>query len=107
MTGRRIVYEPWQSLDPGKRYCLVDTMDLLPVCRRPASMVEAVRDGRTMLLVPDMVDECAAVFRTRKPGAPPPERPYAGGGRGDACGRSAGPPPELAAGGRTRRRCAG
>ena len=54
MTESHIVYEPWQSLDPGRRYCLVDTMDLLQVYRRDrrlASMVETVRDGRTMVQV--------------------------------------------------------
>lgn len=98
MAGRRIAYEPWQSPDPGKRYCLVDTMDLLQVCRRDrrfASMVEAVRDGRTILPVPGVVDECAAVFGMHRPGAPPPECPYAGSGRCNACGRSAGPPSEF------------
>ena len=64
MTEPYIAYEPWRSLDPGRRYCLIDAMDLLQVYRRDrrlASMVETVRDGRTMLLVPGVVDECLVI----------------------------------------------
>ena len=60
-----IVYEPWKLLDSKKRYCLIDTMVLLQIYRRNArlaSMVDIVRDGRMLLLIPDVVDECASVF---------------------------------------------
>lgn len=81
MTEPHIAYEPWRSLDPGRRYCLIDTMDLLQVYRsdrRLASMVETVRDGRTMLLVPGVVDECFSVFQRHKPDTASAEPIYVG-----------------------------
>lgn len=86
MTEPHITYEPWRSLDPGRRYCLIDTMDLLQVYRRDrrlASMVETVRDGRTMLLVPDVVDECFSVFQRHKPDTTSAEPIYVGDESGD------------------------
>lgn len=86
MTEPHIAYEPWRSLDPGRRYCLIDTMDLLQVYRRDrrlASMVETVRDGRTMLLVPGVVDECFSVFQKHKPDTASAEPIYVGDESGD------------------------
>ena len=81
MTESRLSYKPWQSLDSGKRYCLVDTMVLLQIYRRDARlapMAEAVRGGRTLLLIPGVVDECAAVFDAHKPDTSSPEYTYVG-----------------------------
>ena len=94
MAEGHISYESWQTLDDGKRYCIVDTMALLQVYRRDrrlASMVEAVRDGRTMLLVPEIVDECAAVFGTYKPDTSSPEYLCVGDASGNICDHLAGP----------------
>lgn len=85
MTESHIVYEPWQSLDPGRRYCLVDTMVLLQIYRRDArlaAMADAVRGGRDLLLVPDVVDECESVFRRHKPDLPSAESMLVGDGSG-------------------------
>ena len=60
-------------------------MDLLQVYRcdsRLISMVETVRNGRTMLLIPSVVDKCVAVFDKYKPDTSSPEYPY----MGDECG---------------------
>ena len=46
-------------------------------------MVETVRDGHTMLLVPDVVDECFNVFQRRKPDTASAKSIYMGGESGD------------------------
>lgn len=86
MTEPCIAYEPWESLDRGKRYCLADTMVLLEIYRRNprlAAMAEAVRGGRTLLLVPGVVDECVAVFHEHKPDISSAESIFVGGESGD------------------------
>lgn len=94
MTESGLVYEPWQSLDCNKQYCLVDTMILLQIYRRNPrlfSMANAVCDKRTLLLVPDVVGECAKVFDENKPDVSVPEYMYVGNKSGDICGYSDGP----------------
>ena len=81
MAESPLGYKSWQTLDGRKRYCLADTMVLLQIYRRDArlaSMAETVRDGRTLLLVPALVDECAAVFNAHKPDTSSPEYMYVG-----------------------------
>ena len=46
-------------------------------------MVETVRDGRTMLLVPGVVDECFSVFQRHKPDTASVEPIYVGDESGD------------------------
>ena len=94
MTESGLVYGPWQSLDNNKQYCLVDTMVLLQIYRRNSrliSMANAVCDKRTLLLVPDVVDECAKVFNENKPVVSVPEYMYVGNKFGDIRGYSDGP----------------
>ena len=70
MTEPCLIYKPWHTLDPEKRYCLIDTMALLQIYRRNlrlTAMVDAVRGDRTLLLIPDVVDECFEVFHHNKP----------------------------------------
>ena len=83
-----IVYEPWKLLDSKKRYCLIDTMVLLQIYRRNArlaSMVDIVRDGRMLLLIPDVVDECASVFHRYKPDLSSVESYFVGDESGNIC----------------------
>ncbi len=78
-----LAYKPWQSVDPARRYCLVDTMVLLQLYRRDrtlAAMAEAVLDGRALLVVPSVVGECYNVFNANKPGAGGPGPPGGKGG---------------------------
>ena len=70
MTESCLIYKPWQSLDPEKQYCLVDTMVLLQIYRRNlrlTAMADAVRGDKVLLLIPAVVDECFSVFHTHKP----------------------------------------
>ena len=86
MTEPRTAYGPRPSLDPGKRYCLVDTMVLLQVYRRDprlAAMVDVVRDGRDLLLVRDVIDECFGVFQKNKPDTASAESIYVGDESGE------------------------
>lgn len=79
MTEPSTAYGPRLSLDHGKRYCLVDTMVLLQIYRRNprlAAMVDAVRDGRDLLLVRDVIDECFSVFQKNKPDTASAESVY-------------------------------
>ena len=78
--------EPCQTLDREKRYCLVDTMVLLQIYRRNprlASMVDVIRDGRDLLLVMDVLDECFSVFQRNKPDTASAESIYVGDESGD------------------------
>lgn len=78
--------KPCQILDREKRYCLVDTMVLLQIYRRNprlASMVDAVRDGRELLLILDVLDECFNVFQKHKPDTASAESIYVGDESGD------------------------
>lgn len=78
--------EPCQTLDREKRYCLVDTMVLLQIYRRNprlASMVDVIRDGRELLLVLDVLDECFNVFQRNKPDTASAESIYVGDESGE------------------------
>ena len=86
--------EPQKPLDPKKRYCLVDTMVLLQIYRRNpklAAMAEIVRDGRVLLLVPDVIDECYSVFIRDKPDVEKIERFYVGDESGNISEYTVGP----------------
>ena len=61
-------------------------MALLQIYRRNlrlTAMVDAVRGDRMLLLVPDVVNECAAVFRTHKPDITSAESIFVGDESGD------------------------
>ena len=91
MAEPAITYQPWRSLDGGKRYYLVDTMELLELYRRNtrlASMVVTVGGNRTLLLIPAVVDECARVFDLHKPDTSSREYTYVGDESGEVCGIS-------------------
>lgn len=97
MAEPGIVYEPWRSLDGGKRYCLVDTMELLEIYRRNArlaSMIATVSGGRTLLLIPAVVDECANVFCLHKPDTSSREYTYVSDESGEIYGYLDGPATE-------------
>lgn len=86
MTEPRTAYGPRMPLDPGKRYCLVDTMVLLQVYRRDprlTAMVDIVRGGRDLLLVRDVIDECFSVFQRHKPDTASAEPLYVGDESGE------------------------
>ena len=60
-----IMYQSWKSLDPAKRYCLADTMVLLQIYRRDlrlTAMTDSVLDGRTLLIIPEIVSNAGTYF---------------------------------------------
>lgn len=54
-------------------------------------MIETVRDGRTMLLVPGVVNECATVFDRYRPDVTLPEYLHTSGECGNTCEQLVGP----------------
>ena len=58
-------YSPWHT-DENKRYCLMDTMDIVAVYRKVPDIVEgvsAVLEGRTLVIIPNVVAESAGVCK--------------------------------------------
>ena len=58
-------YSPWHT-DENKRYCLMDTMDIVAVYRKVPDIVEGVRavlEGRTLVIIPNVVAESAGVCK--------------------------------------------
>ena len=58
-------YLPWHT-DENKRYCLMDTMDIVVVYRKVPDIVEGVRsvlEGRTLVIIPNVVAESAGVCK--------------------------------------------
>ena len=81
-----IMYQSWKSLDPAKRYCLADTMVLLQIYRRDlrlTAMTDSVLDGRTLLIIPEVVRECRNVFCKEKPDTASAEFIYGGDESGE------------------------
>ena len=94
MTESCLIYKPWQSLDPEKQYCLVDTMVLLQIYRRNlrlTAMADAVRGDKVLLLIPAVVDECFSVFHTHKPDTASAESIFVGDESGDVYEHFLGP----------------
>ena len=61
----RIKYGAWSSLDPERRYCLMDTMVLMTICRgndEIMGMVDAVLKDRVLLIIRDVMDEAIGVY---------------------------------------------
>ena len=81
-----IMYQSWKSLDPAKRYCLADTMVLLQIYRRDlrlTAMTDSVLDGRTLLIIPEVMRECRNVFYKEKPDTASAEFIYGGDESGE------------------------
>ena len=58
-------YSPW-CIDENKRYCLMDTMDVVTVYRKAPDIMEGVRtvlEGRTLVIIPNVVAESAGVCK--------------------------------------------
>ena len=58
-------YSPWHT-DENKRYCLMDTMDIVAVYRKVPDIVEgvsAVLEGITLVIIPNVVAESAGVCK--------------------------------------------
>ena len=58
-------YSPWHT-DENKRYCLMDTMDIVAVYRKVPDIVEGVRavlEGITLVIIPNVVAESAGVCK--------------------------------------------
>ena len=58
-------YSPWHT-DENKRYCLMDTMDIVAVYRKVPDIVEGVRavlEGITLVIIPNAVAESAGVCK--------------------------------------------
>ena len=58
-------YSPWHT-DENKRYCLMDTMDIVAVYRKVPDIVEGVRavlEGTTLVIIPNVVAESAGVCK--------------------------------------------
>ena len=58
-------YSPWHT-DENKRYCLMDTMDIVAVYRKVPDIVEgvsAVLEGITPVIIPNVVAESAGVCK--------------------------------------------
>ena len=58
-------YSPWHT-DENKRYCLMDTMDIVAVYRKVPDIVEGVRavlEGITLVIIPNVVAESASVCK--------------------------------------------
>ena len=59
-------YSPWAALDEGKRYCLIDAVDIVEVYRGMPDIIDGVRDAvgeRTLLVIPNVVAEAAGVCK--------------------------------------------
>ena len=59
-------YSSWTDLDGARRYCLMDTMDVVDICRGVPDVVDGVRDAagsRSLLVIPEVVAESAGVCR--------------------------------------------
>ena len=59
-------YSPWSELDENRRYCLIDTTDIVEVYRSMPDVLDGVRDvigDRTLLVVPNVVAESAGVCK--------------------------------------------
>ena len=58
-------YSPWR-IDETKRYCLMDTMDVVTVYRKAPDIMDGVRavlEGRTLVVIPNVVAESAGVCK--------------------------------------------
>ena len=58
-------YKEWSRLEPDRRYCLMDTMILLTIYRgfhEITDKVDAVLKDRTLLIIPDVMDEAVRVY---------------------------------------------
>ena len=58
-------YSPWHT-DENKRYCLMDTMDIVVVYRKAPDIMDGVRavlEGRTLVVIPNVVAESAGVCK--------------------------------------------
>ena len=58
-------YLPWHT-DENKRYCLMDTMDVVTVYRKAPDIMNGVRtvlEGRTLVVIPNVVAESAGVCK--------------------------------------------
>ena len=58
-------YSPWH-IDETKRYCLMDTMDVVAVYRKAPDIMDGVRavlEGRTLVVIPNVVAESAGVCK--------------------------------------------
>ena len=58
-------YSPWHT-DENKRYCLMDTMDIVAVYRKVPDIVEGVRavlEGIMLVIIPNVVAESAGVCK--------------------------------------------
>ena len=59
-------YSPWSELGENRRYCLIDTTDIVEVYRSMPDVLDGVRDvigDRTLLVVPNVVAESAGVCK--------------------------------------------
>ena len=58
-------YSPWHT-DENKRYCLMDTMDIVAGYRKAPDIMNGVRtvlEGRTLVIIPNVVAESAGVCK--------------------------------------------
>lgn len=59
-------YSPWSELDENRRYCLMDTTNIVEVYRSMPDVIDGVRDvlgDRTLLIMPNVVAESAGVYK--------------------------------------------
>lgn len=59
-------YSYWTDLDGSRRYCLMDTMDVVDVYRGVPDVIDGVRDvagDRSLLVIPEVVAEAAGVCK--------------------------------------------